>query len=64
MKIKMKAIKDIKTQGEARQTAINWQIWASEQDLSYVEIVSWQGYFQTLGGKFGLRKEFKENGII
>jgi isoleucyl-tRNA synthetase len=56
--------KQINTQEEARQYAIDWQTWQSEQSLSYGEIAEWQGIFTTLAYKFGLFEEFVENGII
>lgn len=62
--MKMKAITAIKSKEEARQQAIDWQYWAGEQNLSYSEIADWAGYFRTLGKKYGLLKEFKENGIL
>ncbi len=52
------------TAEEARQYAIDWQKWASEQNLSYAELGYWQGVFLALGEKFDLTEEFKENGII
>ncbi len=57
-------IPDIKTQAEARQYAIDWQIWASEQQLSYSELAEWQDIFNELATKFDLVDEFEENGII
>jgi hypothetical protein len=54
----------IKTKEQARQKAIDWQNWQSNQALSYQELSDWQGYFTKLAKKFGLKKEFKENGII
>ena len=59
----MKA-KEIRTRGEARQAAIDWQRWQSEKSLSYGELSEWQGYFEKLAKKFNLKREFKENGII
>ncbi len=59
----MKA-KAIKTMGEARQAAMDWQRGQSEKSLSYGELSEWQGYFEKLAKKFNLTKEFKENGII
>ncbi len=56
--------KHITTQEEARQYAIDWQNWASEQNLSYGEMADWASYFQNLAEKFNLIEEFKENGII
>lgn len=54
----------IKTKAEARQKAIDWQLWSSEQNLSYAEFSQWQVYFKSLAKKFNLVKEFKENCII
>lgn len=52
------------TQAEARQYAIDWQQWASEQNLSLGELIEWQGVFNTIAQKFDLQDEFIENGII
>lgn len=54
----------IKTKEEARQYAIDWQKWQASQKLSYGELHEWQCYFSRLGVKYGLMREFKENGII
>lgn len=62
--MEMKAITEIKTEEEARQTAIDFQLWVSEENLSYSEIAEWGGYFETLAKKFNLTEEFEENGII
>ena len=60
--------KNVKTTGEARDHAIEWQHWASEQNLSYGEIAEWQAHFEKLAEKlakrFKLTAEFKENGIL
>lgn len=52
------------TQEEARQYAIEWQQWASEQNLSLGELIEWQGVFSAIAQKFDLQDEFIENGII
>ena len=57
-------LNDIKTQEDARQKAIDFQAWASNESLSYSEIAEFSGYFETLAKKFNLTEEFKENGII
>lgn len=54
----------VTTAAEARQKAIDWQAWASEQSLSYGELVEWQDYFESLAQQFDLTDEFKENAII
>ena len=56
--------KKINTQGEARQYAIDWQSWASEQNLSYGELADWGAIFTELANKFDLKEEFFTNGII
>ena len=59
----MKA-KEIRTRGEARQAAMDWQRWQNNRAMYYSEVSEWQGYFEKLAKKFNLTKEFKENGII
>ena len=49
---------------EARQEAIRIQEEISNKDLSYSEIIAIQNYLYNLGKKYGLIKEFKENGLI
>jgi hypothetical protein len=53
-----------KTKEEARQYAIDWQKWFSEENLSIQELINWQNEFDKIGKKFDLTEEFKENGII
>lgn len=61
----------IRTQSEARQLAIDWQNWASEQNkpgkeptLYMSDLVEWAGIFTRIAKKFHLVREFKENAII
>lgn len=56
--------KEITTKEEARQYAIDWQNWAGNENLHYSELSDWGDFFTELGRKFGLLREFKENGII
>lgn len=63
--------KEIKTKDEARQFAMEWQQWVSEQNetgkeptLYQSDLVEWHGLFCKLAIMFGLVDEFKENGII
>ena len=62
-KMILKSIPSIKTKREAQQMAINFQSWVSEENLSYSELIEYSGFFDTLGKKFNLTEEFKENGI-
>jgi len=55
---------EIKSIGEARDKAIEWQQWQSNENLSYSELMEWQDYFSTLAKRFDLEDEFNENGII
>lgn len=49
---------------DVRQKAINFQQVFSECDFSYSEIIEYQDYFLKQGKRYGLLKEFRENGII
>ena len=54
----------IKTKEQARQFGIDYQNWASQQDLSYGELIHFQNKLSNIAEKFDLVEEFKENGII
>lgn len=58
----MKTYKERKE--EAREQAIIWQLETSEKCLSYEELAEAGEYFAKLAKRYGLIKEFKENGII
>ena len=49
---------------KARQEAIEWQQKCSEVDYSYGELAEFQDYFSRIGKRYGLIREFRENGII
>jgi len=57
-------LKDIKTKEQAREFAIEWQDTFQNENYDYAQLVYFSGIFTKLGKKFGLLKEFKENGII
>ena len=48
----------------ARDEAIEWQYQASEENYSYGEYAFFADYFEKLGRRYGLLKEFRENGIL
>ena len=48
----------------AVEKAIKWQAEASEQNYSYGELAEFYVKFYKLAKRYGLIKEFKENGII
>jgi len=54
----------IKTKEQARQYGIDYQQWASNKNLSYGEILVFQNKLDKMAKRFGLVKEFKENGLI
>lgn len=58
----MKTYKERKE--EAREQAIIWQLEASEKCLSYAELAEAGEQFAKLAKRYGLIKEFKQNGII
>lgn len=69
--MKIVAISTIKSEDEARQMAIDWQTWASEQNqigeeptLYMSDMADWAAFFTELAAKFNLTEEFKEEGII
>ena len=48
----------------ARQKAIDFQIDSSQKNLSYSELANIFEKFDKLGRRYGLLKEFRENGVI
>lgn len=48
----------------ARKMAIMWQANFNNQNYSYEELVVWRQSFTCLARKYGLVREFRENGII
>jgi len=63
--MQQKPIATVATADEARQLAIDWQNWQSEQSMSLNEAIEWNGYFESLAKKFPeLTEEFKENCIL
>jgi hypothetical protein len=61
--MKLKAISKVKNKSEAQSIAVAYQNWSSEHSMSYGELIKYNHYFEALGKKFKLIKEFKENGI-
>ena len=48
---------------EARQEAIDWQLDFANHNYSWGEIAFYGDYFYKKGKRYGLLKEFRENGI-
>lgn len=69
--MKIPDISTIKTEDQARELALDWQTWSSEQNqigeeptLYTSDLIEWQNFFEKLAAKFNLTDEFRENGII
>ena len=60
----MKTNKYMIKKEEVRQKAIEWQLNYSNNNYSYYDLMIWQDYFYKLAKRYGLIREFKENGII
>ena len=48
----------------ARQEAIDWQADFGNHNYSYGELAFYSDYFEKKAKRYGLLKEFRENGII
>jgi len=49
---------------QARQEAIDWQLSLGERNYYMSELIEIIEHFIKLGKRYGLLREFKENGII
>ena len=49
---------------KVRKEAIEWQNEFAYHDYSYSELANYQNYFENKGKRYGLIREFKENGIL
>ena len=48
----------------AREKAIQWQRNFEHNNYSYSDLATFGHHFENLGKRYGLIREFKENGII
>lgn len=48
----------------ARQRAVDWQLAFSNNVYYWSDLADFSAYFEKLGKRYGLIKEFKGNGII
>ena len=53
-----------KAQERARIKAREWQLGFNNHNYSYGELIERGNYFEKLAKRYGLTKEFRENGII
>lgn len=49
---------------KARDKAIEWQHDFNNHNYSYLDLARYGEYFRKLAKRYGLVKEFRENGII
>lgn len=49
---------------KARALAIDWQLITADSDHSWQWCIDWAARFERIGRKYGLLKEFRENGIL
>lgn len=49
---------------KAREEAKKWQYDVSQKALAWWDVAHMGDYFEKLGRRFGLIREFRENGII
>ena len=47
-----------------REQAIQWQAEFDNHNYSTLELICYQNYFERMSKRYGLIKEFRENGII
>ena len=52
-----------KRKEEVRNEAIDWQLDFCNHNYSYGELSVFQSYFEKMGKRYGLLKEFRENTI-
>lgn len=48
---------------KARELAVQWQLDFTNNNYSWLDLANWGNYFTKLGKRYGLLKEFRENGI-
>lgn len=53
-----------KRKEKLRDEAIQWQFDFSERTMSYYDLMVEQSYFYEQGKRYGLLREFRENGIL
>ena len=57
-------LENVKSKGEARDIAIEWQQWFRGEKMFMSDFVRWQDAFDRVAKKYRLVREFKENGIV
>ena len=55
--------KNQKAKQQAREKAIEWQADFCNHNYYMSELIEFSSYFERLGKRYGLLREFRENGI-
>ena len=53
-----------RAKARVRDMAVEWQNDFCNHDYSYAELIHWEDHFRGLAKRYGLVREFEENGII
>lgn len=53
----------VKGKESVREKALDWQNSWNDHSYSWSELSWWSEYFEKLGRRYGLLREFRENGI-
>lgn len=47
-----------------RRAAIDWREWAATVNMSNEALLMFQAIFESIGHRYGLLREYRENGIL
>jgi hypothetical protein len=64
MRVTLKQVEEAKSKDQARSLAIDWQKQAGLALYTTGELIEYSNAFAKVARRFGLVREFKENGII
>jgi hypothetical protein len=53
-----------RAKARVRDMAVEWQNDFCNNDYSYADLIRWEDHFRSLAKRYGLVREFEENGII
>lgn len=56
--------KYLENKARIRQEAIEYQLSFDQNNYSYGELAIYEEYFYRMGKRYGLLREFRENGIV
>lgn len=62
MSISSRGLSYREKKAKIREEAIQWQ--SHFDDMDCYSVTAWTNYFEKMGKRYGLTREFRENGII